>query len=95
VDPNAARIEDQSFFAVTDCLNRAPGSGRRGRVDNSSCIARNKSSREEGRHSQGELDTELEVSFRNDFLKREACRQIVEVSDRVGAMLYRLHDSLD
>jgi four helix bundle protein len=45
--------------------------------------------------SQGELETEFEIAFRNDFLKREACRQIVEVSDRVGAMLYRLHDSLD
>ena len=45
--------------------------------------------------SQGELDTELEIAFRNHFLDREACRQLVDVCDRVGAMLYRLHDSLE
>ena len=45
--------------------------------------------------SHGELETELEVTFRNDFLDRGICREIVSLLDRVGAMLYRLHESLD
>jgi len=45
--------------------------------------------------SQGELETELEIAFRNGFLKREACSKSLELSARVGLMLNRLHDSLD
>ena len=45
--------------------------------------------------SQGELDTELEIAFRNGFLKREQCARTLELCGRVGLMLNRLHDSLD
>ena len=45
--------------------------------------------------SQGELDTELEICFRNGILKRENCAKTVELCSRVGTMLNRLHDSLD
>lgn len=45
--------------------------------------------------SQGELDTELEVCFRNGFLEREHCRVALDLLSRVGSMLNRLHDSLD
>ena len=45
--------------------------------------------------SQGELDTELEIAFRNGFLKRESCARSLELCGRVGLMLNRLHDSLD
>ena len=45
--------------------------------------------------SQGELDTQLEVAFRNGFLKREECAKTVTLIGRVGLMLNRLHDSLD
>lgn len=44
--------------------------------------------------SRGELDTELEVCFRNGLLKRENCREALELMPRVGAMLNRLHDSI-
>ena len=44
--------------------------------------------------SQGELDTELEVCFRNGFLKRENCAELLRLASRVGSMLDRLHDSL-
>ena len=45
--------------------------------------------------SQGELDTQLEIAFRNGFLKRENCARTLELCGRVGLMLNRLHDSLD
>ena len=45
--------------------------------------------------SHGELDTELEICFRNGFLPRENCQTTVELLHRVGPMLNRLHDSLD
>jgi four helix bundle protein len=45
--------------------------------------------------SQGELDTEMEIAFRNGFLSRESCRRTMELCTRVGLMLNRLHDSLD
>ena len=45
--------------------------------------------------SQGELDTQLEVAFRNSFLKREACARTLELCARVGQMLNKLHDSLE
>ena len=44
--------------------------------------------------SHGELETQLEVAFRNNFLAREQCGELTVLTDRVGAMLYRLHESL-
>ncbi len=44
--------------------------------------------------SHGELETELEVALRNGFLDRGDCKQVVSLLDRVGGMLYRLHESL-
>ena len=45
--------------------------------------------------SQGELETQMEVAFRNRLLIREAHTDMVVMCERVGAMLNRLHDSLD
>jgi len=45
--------------------------------------------------SQGELDTQLEVCFRNQMLRREDSARLLDLCDRAGALLYRLHDSLD
>jgi four helix bundle protein len=45
--------------------------------------------------SHGELETELEVAFRNEFLSRERCKDLTNLCERVGAMLYRLHESLE
>lgn len=44
--------------------------------------------------SGGELDTELEICYRNDLLKREDCRNISALLNRTRPMLRRLHDSL-
>jgi len=44
--------------------------------------------------SQGELETELEIAARNEFLTKPHVQTILELNDRVGAMLYRLHESL-
>ena len=44
--------------------------------------------------SGGELDTELEVRFRNNLLRREDCREITAMLSRVRPMLRGLHDSL-
>lgn len=44
--------------------------------------------------SQGEVETEIEIARRNAFMTTESCNQIRLLSDRVGAMLYRLHESL-
>ena len=44
--------------------------------------------------SAGELDTELEVCFRNDLLRRDDCREISAMLGRVRPMLRRLHDSI-
>ena len=44
--------------------------------------------------SAGELDTELEICYRNRLLDREACREITTLLNRVRPMLRRLHDSL-
>lgn len=44
--------------------------------------------------SAGELDTELEVCFRNRLLRRDDCRDICAMLNRVRPMLRRLHDSL-
>ena len=45
--------------------------------------------------SQGELETEVEICARNSFMPRETTEKIFAITDRVAAMLYRLHDSLD
>jgi len=45
--------------------------------------------------SEGELETELEVCFRNGFLDRQACKKTMDFASRVSKMLNRLHDSLD
>ncbi len=45
--------------------------------------------------SQGELETEFEVAFRNHLLDRDRCQALVDLNRRVGVMLDRLHDSLD
>jgi hypothetical protein len=45
--------------------------------------------------SQGELETEIEIARRNMFMSAESCERLLGLADRVGAMLYRLHDSLD
>lgn len=45
--------------------------------------------------SHGELETQLEVCFRNNFLDRKQCTPTLEICSRVGAMLNRLHDALD
>jgi four helix bundle protein len=45
--------------------------------------------------SEGELETELEICFRNGFLEREASRKTMALVARVSKMLNRLHDSLD
>ena len=44
--------------------------------------------------SAGELETELEICFRNDLLRRDDCRQIAAMMGRVRPMLRRLHDSI-
>lgn len=45
--------------------------------------------------SQGELETAVEVCARNAFIDRETCRTIFAITDRVGAMLNKLHDALE
>jgi four helix bundle protein len=45
--------------------------------------------------SQGELETQIEICKRNAFLLPNVCAQIFDLSDRVGAMLYKLHESLE
>ncbi len=45
--------------------------------------------------SHGELETQLEVCFRNGFLDLQKCSATVDVCSRVGTMLDRLHDALD
>lgn len=45
--------------------------------------------------SEAELETQLEIAFRNDFLIRDRCAKSVGLCGRVGLMLNRLHDSLD
>ncbi len=45
--------------------------------------------------SHGELETQLEVCFRNNFLNRQQCSSTVDICARVGTMLNRLHDALD
>ena len=45
--------------------------------------------------SQGELDTQIEICLRNSFMTRDTCQKIMALNDRVGAMLFRLHESLE
>ena len=45
--------------------------------------------------SQGELETEIEICARNSFMARQTADKILALTDRVGAMLYRLHESLE
>jgi four helix bundle protein len=45
--------------------------------------------------SGGELDTELEICFRNRLLLRDDCKEISAMLNRVRPMLGRLYDSLD
>ncbi len=44
--------------------------------------------------SQGELETEIEIARRNSLMSAHTCQRLLDLSDRVGAMLYRLHESL-
>jgi four helix bundle protein len=83
-------LRRQIFRAVTSIpFNVAEGyrrKKRRGAYQNHVSIALG---------SQGELETAVEVCARNSFVTPATCREIFAVSDRVGAMLNRLHDSLD
>ena len=45
--------------------------------------------------SHAELETQLEVCFRNGFLRRERCNAAWALLIRVGHVLEALHDSLD
>ena len=45
--------------------------------------------------SHGELETELEICFRNGLLLREEAIKALELMRRVGPMLDRLYDSVD
>jgi four helix bundle protein len=45
--------------------------------------------------SHAEMQTELEIAFRNGLLHRAEWQPVVQLSERVGAMLYRLYESLD
>jgi four helix bundle protein len=44
--------------------------------------------------SGGELDTELEICYRNNLLRRDDCREVTALLNRTRPMLRRLHDSL-
>lgn len=44
--------------------------------------------------SRGELDTELEICFRNRLLIRDDCRDLIRELDRVRPLLFRLHESI-
>ena len=44
--------------------------------------------------SRGELDTELEICFRNGFLRRDDCAEMQRLMDRTRPLLNRLYDSL-
>jgi four helix bundle protein len=45
--------------------------------------------------SQGELETQIEIARRNSLMPPATCEHMLQLTDRVGAMLYRLHESLD
>lgn len=43
--------------------------------------------------SQGEL--EIEIATRNSFIGPERGQSVLDLNHRIGAMLYRLHESLE
>jgi four helix bundle protein len=45
--------------------------------------------------SHAELETQLEICFRNSFLDPNECERAVVLLNRVGPLLERLFDSLD
>ena len=45
--------------------------------------------------SNGELETQVIICQRNNFITKNNCEELLALIDRVGAMLYRLHESLD
>lgn len=45
--------------------------------------------------SHAELETQLEVCFRNHFLDRAKCQALIALLNRTASLLERLHDSLD
>jgi four helix bundle protein len=45
--------------------------------------------------SHAELETQFEICFRNGHLDRTSCEKACALLMRVGALLERLHDSLD
>lgn len=45
--------------------------------------------------SQGELETEIEIASRNSFMQVASCEKVLKLTDLVGAMLFRLHGSLN
>ena len=83
-------IRRQIFKAVTSIpSNVAEGyrrKKRRGAYQNHVSIAMG---------SNGELQTEVEICARNSFMQKPTCENIQTLSYRVGAMLYRLHESLE
>jgi hypothetical protein len=40
------------------------------------------------------LETQLEIARRNGFIPNDTYTRLAAHADRVGAMLYRLHESL-
>ena len=44
--------------------------------------------------SQGELDTYLELAVRLNLLTESACAPVIQLTDRVGGMLWRLEEPL-
>ena len=45
--------------------------------------------------SHAELETQLEICFRNGFLQREKCKTLWTLLMRTGNLLEALHDALD
>jgi four helix bundle protein len=45
--------------------------------------------------SHAELETQIEICFRNGFLDRSKCQKAVALLNRAEPLLERLHDSLD
>ena len=45
--------------------------------------------------SHAELETQLEICFRNGFLQREKCKTVWTLLMRTGNLLEALHDALD
>ena len=45
--------------------------------------------------SHAELETQLEICFRNQFLDPRNCQKVLALLNRTGSLLEHLHDSLD